>query len=64
MIIGKNSWKYLVLYFVVLLVAVVTGIFAYNSTIANPIACKTFGILNMILGAWWVVKDFKKHEND
>ena len=64
MIIGKDSWKYLVLYFVVLLVAIVTGIFAYNSTIASPIACKTFGILNMVLAVFWVVKDFKKHSND
>lgn len=64
MIIGKNSWKYLVLYLVVLTIAVITGIFAYNSEIANPTACKIFGVLNIVMAALLIRNNFIKHSND
>lgn len=62
MITGKNSWMYLVLFFVVLFVTIGAGICAcaYNTH-----GSAYFGVANMVLGIGFVVIVYlKKRDKD
>lgn len=60
MITGKDSWKFLVTYFVVLLVTIGAGCCATTAGGAG----KAFGVANMLLGIGWVVSDYLGRKSD
>lgn len=56
MITGKDSWKFLVMAFIVLVITCGAGCCAY----AYGGAGKVFGVLCMLLGITWTIRTYLK----